>query len=201
MASGPAVGSGRPNAVVTSTTNHHSEQPNVGALGSRRGRLTSQHRGRGERGDLERRHPYQGSAPGLVSQDGTFDLGERCTAGDRWRPLRTARLRWHVDQTWTRHARSRGQRRSASRTLPGKETPAGCPRQASPARAIALLGGALAGSGPGTSPYIGGLSLATSMVVPQPPLCSNHAHDGGWLGPHDRSRLMRAIRPLSINPA
>jgi hypothetical protein len=29
-------------------------------------------------------HPYQGSAPGLVSQDGTCDLGERCTAGDRW---------------------------------------------------------------------------------------------------------------------
>jgi hypothetical protein len=26
----------------------------------------------------------------------------------RWRPLGTARLRWHVDQTWTRHARSRG---------------------------------------------------------------------------------------------
>jgi hypothetical protein len=92
--------------------------------------------------------------PGSFPQDGTCDLGERCTAGDGWRPLGTARLRWHVDQTWTRHARSRGQRRSASRTLPGKETPAGCPRQARPARAIALLGGALAGSGPGTSPYI-----------------------------------------------
>jgi hypothetical protein len=48
-------------------------------------------------------------------------------------PLGTARLRWRMDQTWTGHARSRGQRRSASRTLPGKETPAGCPRQASPA--------------------------------------------------------------------
>jgi hypothetical protein len=31
----------------------------------------------------------------------------------RWRPLRTARLRWRVDQTWTKHARSRGQRRPA----------------------------------------------------------------------------------------
>src|SRR5918999_120618 len=47
-----------------------------------------------------------------------------------------------------------------------RETPAGCPRQAGPAWAIALLGGALAGSGPGTSPCIDGLSLVTGMVVP-----------------------------------
>src|SRR5215216_3729901 len=53
-------------------------------------------------------HPYQGSAPGLFPQDRTRDLCERPTAGDRWRPLRTARLRCYVDQTWTRHARSRG---------------------------------------------------------------------------------------------
>jgi single-strand DNA-binding protein len=109
------------------------------------------------------------------------------------------------DGMWTKVGpgppRSRGQRRSAWRTLAGKETPAGCPRQASPAWAIALLGGALAGSGPGTSPCIDGLSLVTGMVVPQPPAGSNHAHYGGWLGPHGTSRLMRAIRPLSINPA
>ena len=48
-----------------------------------------------------------------------------------------------------------------------RQTPAGCPRQASPAWAIALLGGALAGSGPGTSPCIDGLSLSTGMVVPR----------------------------------
>jgi hypothetical protein len=44
-------------------------------------------------------HPYQGSAPGLVS------AGSRLGPGwmmDRWRPLGTARLRWDVDQTWTR---------------------------------------------------------------------------------------------------
>ena len=35
------------------------------------------------------------------------------TRAYRWRPLRTAGLRWHVDQTRTRHARSLGQRRSA----------------------------------------------------------------------------------------
>jgi len=38
-----------------------------------------------------------------------------------------------------------GQRRSASRTLAGKETPAGCPRQASPAWAIALFRGSPGG--------------------------------------------------------
>jgi hypothetical protein len=119
--------------------------------------------------------------PGLFPQDRACHLRERLTAGDRWRPLRTARIRWRVDQTWTRHSRSRGQRRSASRTLPGKETPAGCPRQASPARAIALLGGALAGSGPGTSPYIDGLSAASGMVIPQRCTCSNRTEDGGWL--------------------
>ena len=26
--------------------------------------------------------------------------------------------------------------------------------------------------------------MVTGMVVPQPPACSNHAHYGGWLGPH-----------------
>jgi hypothetical protein len=149
--------------------------------------------------DLNQRpHPYQGSALGLVCPGWDLRLGRRMY---RWRPLGTARLRWHVDQRWTRPARSRGQRRSAWRTLAGKETPAGCPRQASPAWAIALLGGALAGSGPGTSPCIDGLSLVTGMVIPQPPAGSNHAHYGGWLGPHGTSRLMRAIRPLSINPA
>ena len=36
-----------------------------------------------------------------------------------------------------------------------------------PRPATALLGGALAGSGPGTSPCIDGLSLVTGMVVPK----------------------------------
>jgi hypothetical protein len=116
--------------------------------------------------------------PGSFPQDGTCDLGERCTAGDHWRPLETARLRWHVDKTWTRHAPLAGQRRSASRTLPGKETPAGYPRQASPARAIALLGGALAGSGPGTSPYVGAVP-GHRHGVPQRSARSSHAHDHG----------------------
>jgi hypothetical protein len=38
-----------------------------------------------------------------------------------------------------------------------------------PRPATALLGGALAGSGPGTSPCIDGLSLVTGMVVPKRP--------------------------------
>jgi len=47
-------------------------------------------------------HPYQGSAQGLFPQDCIGGLGERQATGDRWRPLRTARLRWRVDQTWTK---------------------------------------------------------------------------------------------------
>jgi hypothetical protein len=39
---------------------------------------------------------------GLFPQDRAGNLRERPTAGDRWRPLRTARLRWRVDQTWTK---------------------------------------------------------------------------------------------------
>ena len=44
-------------------------------------------------------HPYQRSAPGRVSPRWHLRLG-RLT--DRWRPLRTARIRWDVDQMWTR---------------------------------------------------------------------------------------------------
>jgi hypothetical protein len=65
--------------------------------------------------------------------------------------------------------------------------------QACPAWAIALLGGALAGSGPGTSPSIDGLSLVTGMVVPQHATCSNHADDGGCFG---RPGTTRPISPV-----
>jgi hypothetical protein len=75
--------------------------------------------------------------------------------------------------------RSWGQRRSAWRTLAGKGDPRRLPPTSEPRLAIALLGGALAGSGPGTSPCIDGLSLVTGMVVPQRPADPNHAH--GWL--------------------
>jgi hypothetical protein len=67
--------------------------------------------------------------PGLFPQDGTCDPGERCAAGDH---LGTARLRWYVDQPWTRHARSRGQRRSAWRTLAGKADPRRLPPTSEP---------------------------------------------------------------------
>ena len=68
---------------------------------------------------------------------------------DRARPLAGAATLRLADLAWAR------------------QTPADYPRQASPARAIALLGGALAGSGPGTSPCIDGLSLTSGMVVPR----------------------------------
>src|SRR5215207_4243326 len=122
-------------------------------------------------------HPYQGSARGLVSTGSQPRPAQRCTAGDRCEPLGS-------DGVWTK----RGPGMPAcggSGAPPGgpwlaRETPAGCPRQASPAWAIALLGGAPAGSGPGTSPCIDGLSLVSGMVVPQHPAGSNHTHDGRW---------------------
>ena len=76
------------------------------------------------------------------------------------------------DQAVQVHPRSWGQRRSASRTLAGKGDPRRLPRQASPP-GDRLVRGALAGSGPGTSPCRDGLSLVTSMVVPQHPVSSN----------------------------
>jgi len=81
-----------------------------------------------------------------------------------------------VAQTWTTHDWLAGQWRSAPRTLPGKADPAGCPRQANPP-GNRLARGALAGSGPGTSPCIDGLSLASAMVVPQRSVRSNHGDD------------------------
>ena len=61
---------------------------------------------------------------GLFPQDRACDLRERPTAGDRCEPLGS-------DGVWTKRGpgtlRSRGQRRSASWTLPGKETPPTAP--------------------------------------------------------------------------
>ena len=90
--------------------------------------------------DLNQRpHPYQGSAQGLFPQDCSGGLRERRAAGDRWG-------RWEPldsDGMWPKRgsgvSRSRGQWRSASRTLLGKVDPRRLPRQASPAGS-ALLG-------------------------------------------------------------
>jgi hypothetical protein len=46
-----------------------------------------------------RAHPYQGSAPRLVSAGSHLRPARTMY---RWRPLRTARCRWRVDQTWTK---------------------------------------------------------------------------------------------------
>ena len=63
-------------------------------------------------------HPYQGSAPSLFPQDRACNLRERPTGGDNWRPLRTARLQWGVDQTWTKSS-ALGQRGDSEGWLRG----------------------------------------------------------------------------------
>jgi hypothetical protein len=59
-----------------------------------------------------------------------------------------------------------GQRCSAWRTLAGKADPRRLPPTSEPRHGNRLVRGALAGSGPGTSPCIDGLSLVTGIVVP-----------------------------------
>jgi hypothetical protein len=100
---------------------------------------------------------------------------ERGTGGDRRRPLALLACGPRVDQACVARGGS-----GAPRGGPwlARETPAGCPdKQAPPGNRLGR--GALAGSGPGTSPCIDGLSLVTGMVVPQRPVYPNHAHDGG----------------------
>jgi hypothetical protein len=87
------------------------------------------------------------------------------TAGDRCEPLGS-------DGVWTKRGpgtplAGAAARRIADLAWQGRPPPAAPDKRAPPT--TALLGGALAGSGPGTSPCIDGLSLVTGMVVPQRP--------------------------------
>jgi hypothetical protein len=77
-------------------------------------------------------------------------------------------------------SRSRGQRRSAWRTLAGKETPAGCPRQASPTWAIALFRGSPGGVWARDIPLYRRAVPGQRHGGPQRGMCSNHTEDGGW---------------------
>ena len=114
-----------------------------------------------------------------VWSDRLCDLGERRTAGDRCEPLGS-------DGVWPRRGpgapRSRGVAALRVADLGWQGDPGRLPPTSEPAMAIALLGGALAGSGPGTSPCVDGLSLVSGKVVPQNPERSNHTEDDGWLG-------------------
>jgi hypothetical protein len=84
----------------------------------------------------------------------------------RWRPLGTARLRWHVAQTWTRDAPPVGQRRSASWTLAGKGRPPPAAPTSEPRLGNRLVRGSPGGVWARDIPCIDGLSLVTGMVVP-----------------------------------
>src|SRR5215204_1136995 len=89
--------------------------------------------------------------PGLFPQDGTCDLGERCTAGDtgdRYEPLGS-------DGMWTKRgpgtpARGAATLRLADLAWQGRPPPAAPTSE--PRLAIALVGGALAGLGQGHPP-------------------------------------------------
>ena len=146
--------------------------------------------------------------PGSFPQDKTCDLGERCTAGDRWRPLGTARLRWHVDQTWTRPARSGGSgaprrgpwlARRPPPTAPDKRAPPG----------NRLVRGSPGGVWARDIPQYRRAVPGHRMVVPQHAACSNHADDGGCLDdmePRGRSVVVSrswcaAVGEMGFEPA
>jgi hypothetical protein len=80
-----------------------------------------------------------------------------------------------VAQTWTRHVPLVGAaaRRVADLGWQGRPPPAAPDKRAPPGNR--LVRGSLAGSGPGTSPCIDGLSLVSGIVVPRRLACSNHA--------------------------
>jgi hypothetical protein len=102
----------------------------------------------------------------------------------------------NVDQA--RPAR-RWQRRPASRLADARQTPPAAPTS-EPRQVTALVGGALAGSGPGTSPCIDGLSLVTAMGYPSLlPVQTIRTTAASWLRtppgrPPSRSTAGRTVR-------
>ena len=132
-------------------------------------------------------HPPASQPPGLPRHTGTSaplatDVAgptfERRTVGDRHPSACFYCVGPNVDQV---HVARGGSGAPRGGPWLARETPAGCPRHASPARAIALLGEPWRGLGQGHPPCIDGLSLASGMVVPQHPACSNHPEDDGRL--------------------
>ena len=146
-------------------------------------------------------HPPASHPPGLPRHTGTSvplatvvagPTFERRTVGDRHRAHASSGVWPNLGQVYV----ARGAAALRVAALGWRGDPRQLPRQASPAQAIALLGGALAGSGPGTSPCVDGLSLVTGMVVPQRPAYPNHAHDGGcWTTGHDGGGMWRPLAP------
>jgi hypothetical protein len=101
---------------------------------------------------------------GSFPQDGTCDLGERCTAGDRYELLGS-------DGMWTKRGPAKPARGAATLRLAdlclARQTPPAAPDKRAPP-GNRLVRGSPGGSGPGSSPCIGGLSPVTGMVVAQP---------------------------------
>jgi hypothetical protein len=78
-------------------------------------------------------------------------------------------------------SRSRGQRRSAWRTLAGKVDPRRLPPTSEPRRGDRLVRGSPGGVWARDIPLYRRAVLASGMVIPQRCACSNHTGDGGWL--------------------
>ena len=132
---------------------------------------------------------------GLFPQDCSGGLRERCAAGDRWRPLGTARVRWDVDQTWTRHVPLVGAAARRVADLGWQDRPPPAAPTSEPRLGDRLVRGSPGGVWARTSPCIDGLSLATGMVVPQRPACSTMRDGGCWTTGHDGGGMWRPLAP------
>jgi hypothetical protein len=96
-------------------------------------------------GTLERLHRWRLTSQGQPSSDVPLVTATRAHASIACGP--------NVDQV---HVARGGSGAPRGGPWLARKTPAGCPRQASPAWAIALLGEPWRGSGPGTSPCVDG---------------------------------------------
>ena len=114
----------------------------------------------------------------------------------RWRPLRTARFRWRVDQTWTRHVPLVGAAALRIADLGWQGDPRRLPPTSDPRLAITLLGGALAGSGPGTSPYVGAIPGQRHGYPSVLPVQTMRTMVGSWTTWHPQGRSLLGVLKL-----
>jgi hypothetical protein len=103
-------------------------------------------------------------------------------------PCGSVQISWA--EHWQNRARRGGPRHTPARGGSGaplrgpwlaRRPPPAAPDKRAPPGRSPCLGGAPAGSGPGASPYVDGLSLVSGKVIPHRSSCSNHVQEGGCL--------------------